>query len=73
MLIVFTEFQSKKSVAINPRKVVSVFTVEETEAEETKQYAGRTAIVLVNGNVIVEEEYLETVGRINAEIGGRWN
>lgn len=68
MLLLFTEFESKKSVAINPRKVVSVFTVEETDKEETKRYAGRTAIVLVNGNVIVEEEYLETVGRINAEL-----
>lgn len=71
MLIVFTEFESKKSIAINPTKVVSVFTVEETDKEETKRYAGRTAIVLVNGNVIVEEGYLETVGKINAEIGSR--
>ena len=65
MLIVFTEFESKKVVAINPQKVVSVFTVEETDKEETKRYAGKTAIVLENGNVLVEEEYLEVVGRIN--------
>lgn len=66
MLLTFTEIQSKKPVAVNPTKVVSVFVVEETE--ENKQYAGRTAIVLVNGNVIVEEEYLEVVGRINGEL-----
>jgi hypothetical protein len=68
MLIVFTEFESKKVVAINPQKVVSVFTVEETDKEETKRYAGKTAIVLENGNVLVEEEYLEVVGRINGEL-----
>lgn len=71
MLLYFTEFESQKSVAINPKHVVTVFTVQETEKEETKRYAGKTAIVLVNGNIVIEEELLETVGRINAEIDSK--
>jgi len=68
MLIVFTEAQSKNSLAINPNQVVSVFTVEKSENESMKALVGKTAIVFSGGNVIVEEDYLEVVGRINGEL-----
>lgn len=68
MLVMCTESQSKQSIAINPQLVTSVFIVDATENENMKPYAGKTAIVFSGGNVIVEDEYLEVVGRINAEL-----
>lgn len=57
----FTDAVSGMSVAINPSKVVCVFTNKDTETGvET------TVINLVNGNVGVTESYLETVGRFQS-------
>jgi hypothetical protein len=56
----FTESISKSSIAINPKHVVAVFTATEGEQK------GKTVISIVNGNIAVEENYLETVGRLNA-------
>lgn len=56
----FTESISKSSISINPKHVVAVFTATEGEQK------GKTVISIVNGNIAVEEDYLETVGRLNA-------
>ena len=54
-----TDVVSGNFVAINPTKVVCVFTNKDPETGlET------TVINLVNGNVGVTEDYLETVGRL---------
>ena len=57
----FTDSVTGMSVAINPSKVVCVFTNKDTETGvET------TVINLINGNVGVTESYLETVGRFQS-------
>ena len=56
----FTESISKSSIAINPKHVVAVFTATEGEQK------GKTVISIINGNISVDEDYLETVGRLNA-------
>ena len=54
-----TDVVSGNLVAINPTKVVCIFTNKDAETGvET------TVINLVNGNVGVTEDYLETVGRL---------
>lgn len=68
MLITFTELHSQESIAINPDKIVSVLTVKDDGNPEASKFVGKTAIVLINGNVLVEDEYLEVVGRINGEL-----
>lgn len=68
MLIYFTEAQSKNSVAINPTQIVSVFTIDKAENQTMAEFVGKTAIVLLNGNVVVEEAYLDVVGLINGEL-----
>ena len=67
MLLTFTEILSGEPIAINPNKVVSVFTVKSNE-EMNEEYVGRTIIVLDSSNVIVKESYDEVVGRINGEL-----
>ena len=55
-LLHFTDSVSGMSVAINPSKVVCVFTNKDPDSGlET------TVINLVNGNIGVTEEYLEAV------------
>ena len=62
-LLCFTDSVSGMSVAINPTKVVCVFTNKDAETGvET------TVINLVNGNVVVDDDYLEVVGRIQGEL-----
>ena len=56
----FTESISKSSIAINPKHIVAVFTATDGEQK------GKTVISIVNGNISVDEDYLETVGRLNA-------
>jgi len=59
MLLYFTEHKTGNSLAINPEHVVVVF----EKVEEDEKF---TVINVLNGNVAVEENYLETVGRLNA-------
>jgi hypothetical protein len=62
-LLHFTDSVSGMSVAINPSKVVCVFTNKDPDSGlET------TVINLVNGNVGVTEDYLETVGRLQGSL-----
>lgn len=59
-MLYFTESISQSSIAINPKHVVAVFTATEGEQK------GKTVISIVNGNIAVEDEYLEVVGRLIA-------
>jgi len=61
MLVNFTDSTTNESIAINLANLVCVFTVKEEGVE-------KTVINMINGNVAVKENYLETVGRINAEM-----
>jgi len=67
MLLTFTEILSGEPIAINPTKVISVFTLKQNEGVE-EQYVGKTIIVLEGSNVIVVEPYDEVVGRLNGEL-----
>jgi len=63
MLLLFTEFQTGNSIAVNPSNVVCVFTGKDPKTEiET------TFINMTNGNLVVEEDYLDVVGRINGSL-----
>lgn len=64
MLIYFTESRSNRPVAINTRKINTVLTLSEGE------YAGKTMIIYSGGSISVEENELDVVGRINAELKG---
>jgi uncharacterized protein YlzI (FlbEa/FlbD family) len=68
MLLTFTEILSGEPIAINPNKVISVFTIKQSEDVEEQQYVGETIIVLEGSNVIVAEPYDEVVGRLNGEL-----
>ena len=60
-MLYFTEVISGSSIAINPKHVVAVFTATEGEQK------GKTVISIINGNIAVAEDFLETVGRLSAE------
>lgn len=62
MLIFFTEANTKKSIAVNPKQVISVF--EATGGD----FDGKTAVVFVGGNLAVEESIVEVVGAINGAL-----
>lgn len=62
MLLTFTELVSNNPIAINPEHLIGVFNVIEGE------HAGNTAISLSNGSLIVSENYLDVVGRINGAL-----
>lgn len=68
MLLTFTEILSGEPIAINPTKVISVFTIKKSEDVDEQQYVGKTVIVLEGSNVIVVEPYDEVVGRLNGEL-----
>jgi hypothetical protein len=68
MLVLFTEVHSQETVAISPDKVVSVLTVQDDGNPEASKFVGKTAVVLTNGNVLVEESFVHVVGVLNAEL-----
>jgi hypothetical protein len=55
----FTDATSGGKVAVNSEFVVAVFTAKEGEV------SGKTIIGLVNGNVVVDEDEIDVVSRIN--------
>lgn len=61
MLVNFIDVTTNESVAVNLSNLVCVFTVKEEGVE-------KTVINMLNGNITVKENYLEVVGRINAEM-----
>jgi len=63
MLIIYTDFNSGNSIAVNPAHVVCVFT-----APDEKTNLQTTVINMLNGNVAVTEEYSTVVGQIQSEL-----
>lgn len=61
MLVNFVDSVTNESVAVNLANLVCVFTVKEDGVE-------KTILNMINGNLAVKENYLEVVGRINAEM-----
>lgn len=59
MLVTFTDANNNNVISVNPEFVVAVFEVAEGEKK------GTTVINVINGNVLVKESYIETVGRLN--------
>ena len=57
----FNDSVTNESVAVNLSNLVCVFTVKEEGVE-------KTILNMINGNIAVKENYLEVVGRINAEM-----
>ena len=57
-MIWVTDCQTKKKVALNPEYIVAVFVA--TDGENI----GKTAINLINGQIIVEESDYDVVGMI---------
>lgn len=62
MLLTFTDAISNNSIAVNPNYIVAVFTAPSGEQ------AGKTVVGLSNGNILVNEEYLDVVGKIQGEL-----
>jgi hypothetical protein len=58
-----TDAVTKKSVFISPNKVVAVFEIQDGE------HTGKTGINMVNSAVVVDEDILDIVGRINSSEG----
>ena len=63
MLLTFSDALTGNSVAINPNNIIAVFT-----APDNTEIAGKTVIMVPSGTVVVKEDYLETVGRVNGEL-----
>ena len=59
MFFYVTDIINKNRVAINPSHVVAVFKLQEGE------HTDRTAINLINGSIICEEEDYAIVAEIN--------
>ena len=62
MLIYFTDATSGGKLAINPKRVVVVFTLPEGDMK------GKTAIGLTTGNCIVDESRLDVVGALQSHL-----
>jgi hypothetical protein len=63
MLLGFTDALTNSSVAVNPGHVIAVFT-----APANTEIAGKTVINIPSGTIVVTEDYLTVVGRINGEL-----
>ena len=61
MLLHFTDANTQKTVAVNSKYVVVVFT--NTTEDGTEQ----TVINTTTGNLVVPDAYLDVIGRLNAE------
>lgn len=66
MLAQFTDTKTNNSIAVNPQHVVAVFTVPSTpdETGNINPDAGKTVIGVLNGNVLVNESYVDVVGTL---------
>jgi hypothetical protein len=62
MLLKFTEASTKKTVAINPKSVDSVFTAPQGE------YEGKTVVAISSQPILVDESFEEVVGQINGAL-----
>ena len=70
MLVLFTDAKSKNAIAVNPDHVVAIFTVPSTpdETGTISADAGLTVIGVLNGNILVSEEYTEVVGTLQGQL-----
>jgi hypothetical protein len=62
MLLTFTDANTGNAVAINPTQVVCVFTGKNDDGVE------QTVINLLNGNIVVGEDYLTVVGQLQGQL-----
>lgn len=60
MMIWLTDAVLNTSVAVNKEHVVAVFTV----ADES-EHKGKTAVALINGQILVKEKDLDIVNQLN--------
>lgn len=60
-MIWLTDSVNGHKVAVNPHYIVAVFQVPKTEDEEQNRLAGKTAINLTTGSIIVDESELDIV------------
>ena len=63
-MIWLTDAVNGHKVAINPQYIVAIFSIPESTDEGQKQHAGKTAINLTTGSIIVEENELDVVGQL---------
>ena len=63
-MIWLTDSVNGHKVAVNPQYIVAVFQVPETADEEQNKLAGKTAINLTTGSIIVDESELDVVGKM---------
>ena len=57
-MLIFTESMTKNAIAINPNKIIAVFTATEGE------YKDKTVISVPNGSIIVDESTVDVLGAI---------
>jgi hypothetical protein len=62
MLVYFTDATNQQQIAINPKHVVAVFTVQEGDMK------GKTAIGVINGSILVEESQIHVVGVLQGQL-----
>jgi hypothetical protein len=62
MLIYFTEANTGKKIAVNPKHVTSVFEAVGGD------FDGKTVVLFIGGNIPVEESVIDVVGAINGEL-----
>ena len=63
MLLNFTDAMSGKLIAINPQNIVAIL-----ESPKTEEVPGNTVVNLITGSVVLEENILVDIGRINGEL-----
>ena len=70
MLVTFTDAKSNNPIAVNPEHVVAVFTVPATpdETGTISADAGKTVIGVLNGNILVNESYIDVVGVLQGQL-----
>jgi hypothetical protein len=59
MLVYLTDALSGGKIAINPEYVVALFTLTDGE------HKGKTNLILVNSNILLEEDELDVYGLLN--------
>ncbi|CAB4133420.1 hypothetical protein UFOVP250_172 [uncultured Caudovirales phage] len=64
MLVNFVEAGTGKSIAINPVHVVCLFEKAFDDLGE------KTIISMINGNVAVDESYIEVMGVLQGQLNG---
>jgi hypothetical protein len=64
MLLTFTDANTDLALAVNPEHVVCVF-VAKDDKDPTIE---KTIINMLNGNVIVKEDYLSVVGQVQGAL-----